>query len=64
MIHQEKGVMPIYSGIKHATAHHELNVIDQSREKIDANSQISVCCYHPVNNKESDHVNKVDENVG
>ena len=55
--------MSINTGIKHATAHHEQNVVDQSREKVDANSQISVCYYHPVNNKESDHVNKVNEDV-
>jgi hypothetical protein len=55
--------MPINSGIKHATAHHEQNVVDQSREKVDANSQISVCYYHPVNNKKSYHVNKVNGDV-
>ncbi len=55
--------MPINSGIKHATAHHEKKVDDQSTKKADANLQVSVWYYHPVNSKESDHVNKVNEDV-
>ncbi len=55
--------MPINSGIKHATVQHEKNVDDQSRKRVDANTRISVCYYHPVNSKESDHVNKVNEDV-
>jgi hypothetical protein len=50
-------------GIKHAIAHHEKNVVDQSREKVDAISEISVCYYHLVNNEESDLVNKMNEDV-
>jgi hypothetical protein len=53
--------MPINSEIKHATAHHEKNFDDQLREKVDANTQISVCYYHHVNREQSDHVNKVSE---
>jgi hypothetical protein len=53
--------MPIDTGIEHATAHHEKKFVDQSRRKIDANSLVSVPYYHPDNNGESDHVNKVNE---
>jgi hypothetical protein len=55
--------MSINSRIKHATAHHEFFFDDQSRKKVDANTQISVHYYHPVNREESDHVNKVNEDV-
>jgi hypothetical protein len=44
--------MPINSGIKHATVHHEKSVDDQSRKIVDANTQISVHYYHPVNSEE------------
>jgi hypothetical protein len=43
--------------------HYDQNVVDQLREKVDANSQISVCYYHPDNNKKYNHVNKVNEDV-
>jgi hypothetical protein len=55
--------MPIDTGIEHATAHHEKNDVDQSRRKVDANSQISAHYYLADNNEESDHVNKVNEDV-
>ncbi len=38
-------------------------VDDQSRKTVDANIQIAVHYYHPVNSEESDHVNKVNEDV-
>ncbi len=63
LVHQEKRAMPINSGIKHATVHHGKSVHDQSRKTVDANTQISVCYYHLVNSEESDHVNKVNEDV-
>jgi hypothetical protein len=55
--------MPINSGIKHATVHHEKSVHDQSRKTVDANTRISVRYYHPVNSEESDHVNKVNKDA-
>jgi hypothetical protein len=33
------------------------------RKTVDANTQISACYFHPVNSEESDHVNKVNEDV-
>jgi hypothetical protein len=44
-----------------AAVHHGKN--DQSRKAVDANEPISGCYYHPVDIQESDHVNKVNENV-
>jgi hypothetical protein len=63
LVHQEKNAMPINRGIKHAAVHHEKSVDDQSRKTVDANKQISDCHYHPVKSEESDHVNKVNEDV-
>jgi hypothetical protein len=44
-----------------AAVHHGKN--DQSRKTVDANKQISGQYYQPVDSKESDHVNKVNEDV-
>jgi hypothetical protein len=55
--------MPISRGTRHAAVHHEKSVDNQSRKTVDANKQISGCYYHPVNSEESDHVNKVNEDV-
>jgi hypothetical protein len=48
-------------GLTQAAIHHGKN--DQSRKAVDVNKQISGHYYQPVDSQESDHVNKVNENV-
>ncbi len=55
--------MPVNRGFKQAAAHQGKSVYDQSRKTVDANKQISGRYYQPVNSEESDHVNKVHEDV-
>ncbi len=44
-----------------AAVHHGKN--NQSRKAVDTNEQISSRYYQPVDSQESDHDNKVNENV-
>jgi hypothetical protein len=48
-------------GLTQAAVHHGKN--DQSRKTVVANKQISGQYYQPLDSQESDHVNKVNENV-
>jgi hypothetical protein len=55
--------MPISRGFKQVDVHHGKSVDDQSRKTVDANKLISDQHYQPVKSQESDHVNKVNEDV-
>ncbi len=55
--------MPSNRGFKQAAVYHGKSVDDLSRKTVDANKQISGQYYQPVNSQESDHVNKVNEDV-
>ncbi len=48
-------------GLAQATVHHGKN--DKSRKTVDANKQISDCYYQSVDSQESNHLNKVNENI-
>ncbi len=48
-------------GLTQAAVHHGEN--DQSRKTVDANKQISDHYYQSVDNKESDHLNQVNESI-
>jgi hypothetical protein len=55
--------MPTNREFKQAAIHLGKSVDDQSSKTVDANKQISCQYYQPVNSQESDHVNKVNEDV-
>jgi hypothetical protein len=57
-----KNGMPIDRGFKQAAVHQGKSVDDQSRKTADANKQVGRY-FQSVNSQESDHVNKVNEDV-
>ena len=56
-------MIPINRGFRQAAFLLEKSVDDQSRKTVDANIQISCWYYQLVNSQESDHVNKVNEDI-
>jgi hypothetical protein len=55
--------MPSNKGFNQAAVHHGQSVDDKLRKTVDANKRISGQYYQPVNSQESDHINKVNEDV-